>query len=152
MGTGCYAHEITKIVICEGITSIGSNTFNPSDEFNQFSRVKNIEIASSVTHIGDYAFAGVTNFNGTFYMRGVRTTGDEFLPPKCNVVYIPKTFEYTTHNFALNEWIYYQGTEEEFKKIAFFDYYNYKNYYSGQITLYELYAEYGNWYKIYYNA
>ncbi len=146
MGTGCYAHEITKIVICEGVTSIGSNAFNPSDEFSEFSRVRNIEIASSVTHIGDYAFAGVTNFNGTFYMRGVRTTGDEFLPPKCNSVYISKNFEYTTHNFALNEYIYYQGTEEEFGTIGFYDDYN------GHKPLIELYEAYANQYKIYYNC
>lgn len=144
METGCYPDEITEIVICEGITSIGSNAFNCIER--EYCRVNSIVIPSSVTHIGDKAFAGVTGFSGVFYMSGVRTTGDDFLPPKCNAVYMPETFEYTTHNFALNEYIYYQGTEEQFATIGFCDYYN------GAKPLVELYESYGYLERIRYNS
>lgn len=48
-----YQNQITKIVIGEGITRIGNNTFDG------FGYVNSIEMADTVTEIGDNAFSGV---------------------------------------------------------------------------------------------
>ena len=49
------ASTVTKIVISDGITAIGNNTFN-SFWYSRFSNVVSVEIASSVTTIGSEAF------------------------------------------------------------------------------------------------
>ena len=52
-GWDTYQNQITKIVIGEGITRIGNNTFDG------FGYVNSIEMSDTVTEIGDNAFSGV---------------------------------------------------------------------------------------------
>lgn len=52
-GVKFYYNTVTKIVIEEGITSVGSNAFNG------FTAVNSLELASTITKIGANAFSGV---------------------------------------------------------------------------------------------
>jgi len=54
-----YASSVTRIVIADGITSVGSNSFGG------FTRLKTVEIGSGVTTIGESAFKDCTSKNFT---------------------------------------------------------------------------------------
>ena len=65
-----YSKFITNIVISDGITTIGDNSFF------LFTGVKNIKLPSTVTKIGTYAFGGCTSLTGIKIPNAVKSIGD----------------------------------------------------------------------------
>lgn len=112
--TGYY--EIENIIISEGITSVGAYAFNDT-----YDRVKNITIADSVTKIGYYAMYSMSYKGIVKLGEGVTSLASFSLPKKCSGVYLPKSLTYTEVLLGgYDKWIYYQGTEEEFKQIRYY--------------------------------
>ena len=66
-----YASKIKKVVIENGITSIGNNTF-----YNAYTSIKSVEIADSVTSIGNGAFSGCKALAEINIPNGVTTLGN----------------------------------------------------------------------------
>ena len=67
-----YADRLKKLVIDEGVTSIGSSAFNSCSGFKG-----NLVIPKGVTSIGDYAFRGCSGFTGNLVIpEGVTSIGD----------------------------------------------------------------------------
>ncbi len=56
-----YEYEVKKIVISDGITSIGGNAFA------MFVNLKSVEIPDSVTQIGSYSFGYCINLTDVYY-------------------------------------------------------------------------------------
>ena len=65
-----YLGQITRVVIREGVTSIGNNAFYGMPNLTE------IEIAQSVTSIGDYAFKGCEQLNGVVLPQGLSNLGE----------------------------------------------------------------------------
>ncbi len=67
-----YSHKehVTKIVIGEGITSIGARSFS------DFSRVREAVISTTVMGVGDYAFRGCTALEAAPLPKAVTALGD----------------------------------------------------------------------------
>lgn len=124
--TGYY--EIENIIISEGITGIGAYNFN-----DDYARVKNIIIADTVETIGYHAMYSM-NYKGIVKLGGGVEILDSFaLPQNCSGVYVPSSLKITKVLIGgMDKWIYYQGTEEQFKNITYYSNVN------GNEKLYEL--------------
>ncbi len=81
------AADIKKVVICEGVTSIGKNAFNSEKAGFVFGE---IELPSTLTSIGDYAFYKCASLTKIGVPASVKTIG-AFAFRKCGLVDI--TFE-----------------------------------------------------------
>lgn len=69
--TGAFAHSaITGITLPEGVTTIGSRTFDACTELTQ------VTLPSSITTIDDYAFRGCTSLETINIPRGVEYIGE----------------------------------------------------------------------------
>jgi len=65
-----YSDEITRIVIGDGVTSIGARAFN------DMWMLESVEIADSVESIGAYNFCGCSLLASVLVGKGVKTIGD----------------------------------------------------------------------------
>jgi hypothetical protein len=70
-GWGTYKNSIKKVIICDGVTKIGDNSFK------NFTAIESLEIADSVTEIGYDAFYGCSGLKGDLDLSHVTTLGYE---------------------------------------------------------------------------
>ncbi len=81
------SQSVTSVVVGEGITSIGANSFRG------MASLASVSIPSSAAGIGDYAFAGCTAVTGLDLPEGVRTIGYGAFKgcTALNTVHVPDT-------------------------------------------------------------
>ncbi|MGN0162784.1 MAG: leucine-rich repeat protein [Candidatus Ornithomonoglobus sp.] len=73
-----YSYNIRRVVVEEGVTSIGNNAFyGYTDYANRYcTNIASIELADSVTSIGAYAFYGCSGLVTADIGNGVKSIGD----------------------------------------------------------------------------
>lgn len=115
--TGGFLSNITKVNICNGVTSIGYAAFQSCYT------IPSITIPDSVTSIGAYAFHSCTSLTSITIPDGVKSI-KKYTFAMCSVlesIIIPSGVTYIG-NYAFDDCknlshIYYKGTEEEWNVI-----------------------------------
>ena len=71
-----YRYEVKKIIIEEGVTSIGSQAFNMFGEYDDTKGPIDISLPNSLKSIGDKAFKGCSNLTNIQLPKGVTSIGE----------------------------------------------------------------------------
>lgn len=136
-----YKDEIKSVVIYEGVTSVGNDTFVGCENltyvylpntvtkigntaFRDCTSLASISIPNSVTNIGYYAFYGCTALTSVTIPEGVTTIGN-YAFGKCSgltTIIIPDTVTTIAKNAfykctSLTE-VYYAGTQEQWDTVT----------------------------------
>lgn len=111
-----YRSSVQKLVIGEGVTSIGDYAFRACS-------MPAVIIPDSVTSIGDYAFRTCTSLQDVYVGAGVKTIGQyAFWSSELTRVTLPAGLESVGDSAFYQtylEHVYYLGTETQWESISF---------------------------------
>ena len=130
---GCYYYAMgvtdipNRVILSNGITSIGKEAFRyslrPGEELtNIVHMIGEIDIPSSVTHIGDDAFFNMAALDSVILHEGLQYIGESAFECVSGLkqITLPSTIKKigfrAFYNSSLQE-VYYNGSPEDWKKV-----------------------------------